>query len=163
MRFWPLSRLAVLSAAPLALASCADPAPLYVDQAWISASSDANKPSAGYFTVHGGADAVELRAVQSDVTQRIEMHDNIMENGMMTMKPLNAAPVPAKSTVAFAPGGKHLMIYGLNPGAVQLGKASLTFIFSNGDRLIVDTKIQKQGQAPSVKDGDDMHNEHEGH
>lgn len=162
----PLKSVLALLAAPFALAACADPAPLYVDQAWISASSSPDRPSAGYFVVHGGPEDATLRAVQSDVIQRIEMHDSVMEKGMMTMKPIDSVVVPAKSEIAFAPGGKHLMLFGLNPGAVQLGRASMTFFFSNGDRIIVDAKIQKQGEAAPAPATNSMsgmdHGNHEG-
>lgn len=140
---------ALLLSLPFALSACADPAPLYVDQAWISASSDVTKqPSAGYLVIHGGETDSQLRAVQADTAQRIEMHDSVMAGGMMTMKSLDSVDVPAKSSVAFAPGGRHLMIFGLNPGAVKMGKTQLTLTFSNGDRIIVDAVIRKQGEAP---------------
>ena len=157
----PLKSMFAMLAAPVALSACADPAPLYVDQAWISASASPDQPSAGYFVVHGGPEAVTLRAIQSEVIQRIEMHDSVMENGMMTMKPIDSVDVPAKSELAFAPGGKHLMLFGLNPGAVQMGKASMTFFFSNGDRIIVDAKIQKQGQPmPPMANANKDHDSH---
>lgn len=160
----PLKSALALLAAPFALAACADPAPLYVDQAWISASSSPDKPSAGYFVVHGGPEDATLRAVQSDVIQRIEMHDSVMKDGMMTMNQIDSIAIPAKGEVSFAPGGKHLMLFGLNPGAVQLGRASMTFFFSNGDRIIVDAKIRKQGQpAPATADKEHADTEHESH
>ena len=161
------ARLALPSALALAgalmLGACGQPAPLYVDQAWISAATSPDKPSAGYFVIHGGEEAVQLQAVQTEVAQRVEMHDSVMQNGMMTMQPLNRVDVPAKGKVAFAPGGKHLMLFGLNPGAVQMGKASLTFIFSNGDRIIVDAKIQKQGAPAPAAANDDEKGEHDEH
>jgi periplasmic copper chaperone A len=58
--------------------------------------------------------------------------------------------LPAKTKVAFAPGGKHLMIWGVNDTAISRGKMTLTFLLANGDRLLVDAVIQKPG-APSPK------------
>lgn len=143
MRFF---HLAAVLAAPFALTACTDPAPLYVDQAWVQLNANPKAPSAGYFVIHGGPEAVTLRAIQTEGALRIEMHDNVMKDGMMTMAPLDSVDVPAETKVAFAPGGKHLMIYGINPSVVQEGKLGLTFLFSNGDRLPVDAAI-KQGSA----------------
>ncbi|WP_319291207.1 copper chaperone PCu(A)C [Sphingobium sp.] len=134
-------------AAPMLLAACADPAPLYVDQAWIRISPNKDTPSAGYFVVHGGEASVELRDVITDRALRVEMHESTSKDGKMTMQPIEAVPVPAKTQVAFAPGGKHLMLWGVNPEAVQQGKVPLTFLFSNGDRIIVDAIVQKTGAA----------------
>lgn len=125
------------------LAACGDPAPTYVDQAWIRVSPNADNPSAGYFTVHGGEAPVTLRGVLTDRAQRVEMHESVEQGGMMTMRPVESVDVPAKGTVVFAPGGKHIMLWGVNPAAVEQGKMPLTFLFSNGDRIIVDAVIQK--------------------
>lgn len=134
-------------AAPLALAACADPAPLYVDRAWVQLNPNGEGPAAGYFTVHGGEEAVKLLRVSSEAAQRIEMHESISKDGMMTMQPVESVDIPAKGEVKFAPGGKHLMIFNVNPAIVESGKLTMVMMFSNGDRLIVDAPIQKGGNA----------------
>lgn len=146
-------RALTAAAAPLLLAACSDPPPLYVDQAWVRISPNPDTPSAGYFTVHGGEAAVQLRDVITDRALRVEMHESLHKNGKMTMQPIDSVDIPAKTEVAFAPGGKHLMLFGVNPTAVTQGKIPLTFLFSNGDRIIVDAAVQKAGaQAPKTGD-----------
>ncbi len=132
---------------PQFLAACVDPPPLFVDQAWIRISPNKDMPSAGYFVVHGGETPVELRGVMTDRALRVEMHESIDKGGKMTMQPIDRVAVPARTQVAFAPGGKHLMLWGVNPEAVAQGKVPLTFLFSNGDRIIVDAVVQKTGAA----------------
>ena len=140
--------------ASLALASCADPDPLYVDQAWIRLSAQPANPSSGYFVIHGGPEAVTLRSVTTEGAQRVEMHESMMaEGGVMSMKPVDSIAVPAGGKVAFAPGGKHLMIWAINPAIVKAGKLPMTFFFSNGDRLIVEAVIRQPGDAaPSTEE-----------
>jgi copper(I)-binding protein len=135
--------LAAAMASPFALSACADPQPLYVDQAWIRLSPNPESPAAGYFTIHGGPEDVSLRGVTTEAALRVELHESLMQNGMMTMKPIESVTVPAKTQVKFAPGGKHLMLFGVNPAVVKAGKLQLTMVFSNGDRIIVDAVIQK--------------------
>ena len=137
----------LLVVTPQFLAACADPPPLFVDQAFIRISPNKDTPSAGYFTVHGGEAPVELRGVMTDRALRVEMHESIEKDGKMTMRPIDAVAVPANTQVAFAPGGKHLMLWGVNPEAVAQGKVPMTFLFSNGDRIIVDAVVQKTGAA----------------
>ena len=79
----------------------------------------------------------------------------------MTMKPIDSVDIPAKGKVVFAPGGKHIMLWGINPDAVAQGKMPLTFLFSNGDRIIVDAVVQKPGAAAAVGEG--PASEHEDH
>jgi len=147
MRLPPMALPLIALVAPVALSACADPAPLYVDKAWVQLNPNSDGPASGYFTIHGGgaADARLLR-VSSEAAQRIEMHESVEKNGMMTMQAIDSVDVPAKSKVEFAPGGKHLMIFNINPAIVESGKLTMIMMFSNGDRLIVDAVIQKAGQ-----------------
>lgn len=153
MRFSLLGRTMATLAVPMALASCADPQPLYVDQAWIQLNPNPSAPAAGYFVVHGGEQAVQLLRITSDGAMRIDMHQSVMTNGMMTMEPVDSIDIPAKGTVRFEPGGKHLMIHTINPAYLQQGKLTLTMLFSNDDRLIVDAQI-KGAPAKAAPDHD---------
>ncbi|PZU66932.1 MULTISPECIES: copper chaperone PCu(A)C [Sphingobium] len=155
----PLTLIAL--AAPLALAGCGDPAPSYVDQAWVRLSPNKDTPSAGYFVAHGGDAGVQLRGVMTDYALKVEMHESVGKDGMMSMQPIESVDVPAKGTVAFAPGGKHLMIWGVNDTAISRGKMQLTFLMSNGDRLLVDAVIRKpDGSAPAAPAAGNATEEH---
>lgn len=153
-----ISAACALLTSTLLLAACADPPPLYVDQAWVRLSANPDSPSAGYFVVHGGPAPAALRGVMSDYAQRIEMHESMAMGGMMTMKPVDKVDIPAGQTVAFEPGGKHIMLFRINQDAVTQGKIPLTFLFSNGDRIQFDAVIQKTGEpAPAAKEGGSGH------
>lgn len=154
MRLLPLAALV----APFALVACADPAPLYVDQAWVQLNANPDAPSSGYFIIHGGPEDVTLRSVQTEGAINIEMHDNTMKDGMMAMRQIDSVFVPAKTKVAFAPGGKHLMLFSINPAVVKAGKLSLMFLFSNGDRLPVDAVIKPAGGSTGGSADHDMDN-----
>jgi len=134
-------------AAPLALSACGDPAPSYIDQAWVRLSPNKDTPSAGYFVVHGGDAGVQLRGVLTDYALKVEMHETISKDGMTTMERVESVDVPPKGQVAFAPGAKHLMIWGINDTAISRGKMQFTFLMGNGDRLLVDAVIRKPEAA----------------
>ncbi|WP_022684378.1 copper chaperone PCu(A)C [Sphingobium bisphenolivorans] len=151
-----LALLACL-AAPLALSACGDPAPTYIDQAWVRLSPNKDAPSAGYFVAHGGDSGTQLRGVLTDYALKVEMHESMDEGGKMSMKPIDSVDIPAQGQVAFAPGGKHLMLWGVNDTAISRGKMTLTFLLANGDRLLVDAVIQKPGAAAPKPQ------EHKGH
>lgn len=142
-------------AAPILLTACGDPAPTYIDQAWVRLSPNKDRPSAGYFVAHGGDAGTQLRGVMTDYALKVEMHESISEGGVMKMKPIDSVDIPAKGKVAFAPGGKHLMIWGINDTAISRGKMTFTFLLANGDRLLVDAAIQKPGAAePAMAAGE---------
>lgn len=131
----------------LMLSACGQDKVLYVDQAWVRLSANKDMPSAGYFTVHGGEEDVRLLSVISPTVIRIDMHESKEQNGVMTMDPVGGIDIPARAEVVFAPGGKHLMIWGINQAVKSQGKLPLTFIFSNGDRIIYDAVLRQPGAS----------------
>lgn len=72
-----------------------------------------SKSTAGYFTLMNHSDkAVTLKAAQSDLSSRVEIHEHIMSNGIMKMqKVTKGIVVKPHGSVTFAPGGYHLMIF----------------------------------------------------
>lgn len=117
------------------LAGCSEPEGLRVDSAWVRLPAVASRPGVAYFTVHGGPQPATLINVSSGWTVRADMHESMGSGGMMTMKPLAQVAIPANGTVVFAPGGKHLMIYGINPAVHAGDTMTFTFTFADGQRI----------------------------
>lgn len=128
---------------------------LNVVSGYIQMAATPDRPAVGYFKVEGGPRDVQLVAVTADLAQRVEMHESVKENGMMTMKPLFRADVPAKGEMAFKQGGKHLMIWGINPAAVRAGKLPMAFVFTNNnnDRILFDLPIKGASSAEMTSPG----------
>jgi copper(I)-binding protein len=157
---FPLFALAASLLLPMALSGCGDPAPSYIDQAWVRLSPNKDTPSAGYFVIHGGDAGVQLRGVLTDYALKVEMHETVSKDGMTTMEAVDKVDVAPKTEVAFAPGGKHLMLWGVNDTAISRGKMQLTFLMGNGDRLLVDAVIRKPeaaGAGAAKAEGHDDH------
>jgi len=140
--------IAALAATALTMTACGEklgaPKPLNVVSGHIVMGATPDRPAVGYFRVQGGPQPVELVAVTADLAQRVEMHENVRENDMMTMKPLARAAVPAKGELVFKQGGKHLMIWGINGAAVRAGKLPMAFVFTNNnnERILFDMVIK---------------------
>lgn len=142
------------AAAVLALSACGSPPKLRVDEARLILSPVDSAPSGLYFTVHGGEKDVQLFRVVSDSAIRSEMHETGTDpkTGAMTMTPQDKILIPAKSKVAFKQGGKHVMMWGVNLRARKLGEMPLEFVFSNGDRILVDAVVQEvDGTIPDER------------
>lgn len=129
-------RLLPVLAATL-LAGCGMAPELSVDDAWVRLGAVKGRPAAAYFTVHGGPVDKTIIAITSDVSIRSEMHESMKSGaGMMTMKPLASVPAPANADVVFRPGGRHVMLFDMNPGIVPGGRpVLLTLSFSDGTRV----------------------------
>lgn len=124
------------------LAGCQPPAQLLVEKAYVKLSPVEGSPSVLYFTVRGGPVDTELRAVSSASILRLEMHETVEENGMSMMRPLTAVAIPTRGKVEFEPGGKHVMVWGVDQGARNRGNAEFVFTFSTGEKIAATAAIQ---------------------
>lgn len=130
------------------LAGCGKPAPLFVDNAYVRLPAVAGRPGVAYFTVHGGKDTATLVSVTSPLVVKSELHESMSQGGMASMEPVKDVPVPAKATLKFAPGGKHVMLFDINKSVEAGGKVTLVFTFSNNERLEVEAPVIAAGDPP---------------
>lgn len=140
--------LPTLSLFALMLSGCGGAAhdKLNADQSFVRLSAVSGNPSAAYFTVNGGPVADRLMAVTSPLVGRAEMHDMKMDRGMMMMTPLaDGLEVPATSEIAFAPGGKHVMLFDVSPRVTAGGKLPLVLSFASGTTIEVQADVVAAG------------------
>ena len=90
--------------------------------------------------------------MQSPGVQRIELHENAMTGGgmggMMHMMPLTEVAISQGSAATFQPGGKHAMLFGIDPKLRAGDQLPLTFIFRDGQKIEAQAKLVAVG-APA--------------
>lgn len=133
----------LLVPAIVALSACQQPKNASVGHAWVRLAAVPSNPSAAYFTLQGGPKDATLTGVSTTAAVRSEMHESMNAGGMMSMAPLKLVALRAGGEVAFAPGGKHVMLYGLK--AAPGGTVPLTFTFADGRRLTASAKVVGAG------------------
>lgn len=130
----------------VALSACQQPAELKADGAWVRLPAAAGRPGAAYFTVHGGDKTDTLLAVSTPAALRTELHESMKgEGGMMAMTPIKDVAVPARGTLAFAPGGKHVMLFDLGPRVAAGQRIPLRLSFAGGKTLEVQAMVVGAG------------------
>ena len=135
-------------AVAVTLAACGQPKQIFVDQAWVRLAAVPGRPAAAYFTLHGGKTDATLLTVTSPVTIRSELHETTSQNGAMSMRPIGRVALPASSKVAFAPGGKHVMLFDVNPGIKPGADVPMRFTFADGLQIEYNAKAIAAGDAP---------------
>lgn len=128
-------RITAVLAVLLALAGCGSPKEMHVSNAWVRLAAVPRGPAAAYFTLHGGPADATLVSISSDVSIRAEMHESMMSGSMSSMKPIQQVRVPAGGDLVFAPGGKHVMLFDVNPGIKPGSPVPLLFTFADGQRI----------------------------
>ena len=106
------------------------------------------------FYTQAGVNANAYDSLHFDVAGRVEMHEMVMDGGVMKMRPLDQGLVidPGK-TVKFAPGGYHFMLMDLKTQLKQGDKVPLTLQFEKAGKVNVSLDVQGVGaQAPGGGD-----------
>jgi copper(I)-binding protein len=111
--------------------------------AWVRSNPVPGRPAAGYLTIIGGGQPDKLIGATSPGL-RIELHSMTMDGGVMKMAKLEGLAVPAAAPVAFAPGGNHLMIFGL---ATATKAVPLTLVFGSGAKVTTTAEVRTAGAA----------------
>ena len=141
---------ATLLAAP-ALAEEVKAGDLVITQAWSRATPGGAKVAGGYLTIENkGSAADRLIGGAADVADKVQVHEMAMNNGVMTMRPLDKglAIEPGK-TVKLAPGGYHLMLMDLKSPLKQGDKLPVTLEFEKAGKVNLSLDVQGVGaQAP---------------
>jgi periplasmic copper chaperone A len=132
-------------AAALLVGGCGQPAELSVDQAWVRLPAVSGRPGAAYFTVHGGAQGDTLLSVSTPAALRSELHESMAQGGVTSMRPIRDLAIPANGTLAFAPGGRHVMLFDLGPQVQAGATIPLALSFAGGKRIEVQAKLVGAG------------------
>ncbi len=128
-----------LGAGMLALAACSGAgtgaAPkITLEDAWVRPPAGGRDIGAAYLTIRNDGGTDTLLGASSPLADHVQMHISKMENDMMTMREEQSVDVPAHASIAYAPGGRHLMMFGVKAGLKRGDKVPLTLHFArSGD------------------------------
>jgi copper(I)-binding protein len=142
-----MKRLVPIVAALLVLCACGGDGPTAPAEpaATVRLPAVSGRPAAGYFQLRIQGDRGALLSVTSPQAGRIEMHETMNMANMSTMRALDRIPVRDRETLSFAPGGRHLMVYDLGPGAAAGGRIDLVLHFARGDPVTLAATLVPAG------------------
>jgi periplasmic copper chaperone A len=133
---------------------------LVITQAWSRATPGGAKIGGGYLTIENkGSTPDRLIGGSADVASKVEVHEMAMNNGVMTMRPLDKGLLsePGK-TVKLAPGGYHLMLFDLRRPLKQGDKLPVTLNFEKAGKVDLSLDVRGVGaQGPAGEGGSDGH------
>jgi copper(I)-binding protein len=114
-----------------------------VSDAYIRASIPGTIHSSAYLRINNKDEkTVTLVSVSSKISPRIEMHNHVMENGMMHMQKLQKIAIEGNSEVLLQPHGLHLMVFNLAEPLIPDDVIEVTLHFSNNHRVIVSLPVK---------------------
>ena len=136
--------ISLLTAGLLLLSTQLSAAPLIVEDLYIRATPPNSKNSAAFMVIRNAhKKEIKLIAVGSDIADRVELHQHIMDNGLMKMRQVKEILIKAEGSLALQPGGYHLMFLNLKQPLKEGESVILSLSFDNGQQLIFDTPVKK--------------------
>lgn len=111
-------------------------------------------PGAAYVLLANRSKAtIVVTSVTIDRAAKAEIHRTT--GG--TMAPVERVEVAPGTSAEFKPGGLHIMAFSLDPQLQVGGKAQLTVIFADGEKLKAPLTVEPPGGAMAGMDHGDMH------
>ena len=109
--------------------------------------------SAAFMILHNhGIKERSVVAAYSDVAAAVELHNHIMEDGMMKMRRVDAIAIPGHGQVALKSSGFHIMLIGLTRDLEMGEEVPIELEFADGERLAVDAVVQMAGVGQDHSD-----------
>ncbi len=117
-----------------------------VTQVWSRAMPPSAPTGAVYFTLMNHGDTPDrLIAVKTPRAEKAELHTSVHEGDVMRMERIESVELPARSQVAFQPGGHHVMLFKLAKPLVAGEHFPVTLTFEQAGDLTLDVPIREQG------------------
>lgn len=130
-----------------------------VTDAW-SRARPANAAVGGAFmTIHNmESEADSLVAASSPIADRVEVHNSVMKDGVMSMMHMEKLLIPSGEMIALKPGGFHIMLMGLKKPLAKGTEFPVTLKFARAGEITVTVQVKDAGAMDM-----DMHNQKHKH
>lgn len=116
---------------------------LHITHPWSRALPPNAATGAAYFVVHNqGKTEDRLLGAQTPRATKTEIHTMLQLGEVMKMQKLDSVGIPAGGEATFAPGGTHLMLFGLQKPLVAGERFPLTLQFEKAGKVDVEVVIE---------------------
>lgn len=104
-----------------------------------------------YFTLRNqGPDTDRLLAIDLPDGGQAQLHDSQMQDGVMRMRPIDGAAIPAGGELVLQPGGMHVMLNGLPGPLIKGDRIRLILRFEKAGPVEAEAAIEPRAAAPSA-------------
>jgi len=135
-----------------------NPVLVSVEKAYLRASIPGSNISAAYMTiVNNGEKTVTLLGASSNISPRIEIHQNTMKNNMMRMRKMDIINIKANERITLQPSGIHLMLFDVIKPLQPQQDVELTLHFSNSKPVSLQVPVLSPIQEKSAQNSDEQH------
>ncbi|MFT2092348.1 copper chaperone PCu(A)C [Paraglaciecola sp. 2405UD69-4] len=92
--------------------------------------------TSAYFSIENLSNKTEiLVSASSTIADKVELHNHVLVNDMMSMQQQESVKIEPEETVQFKPGGLHIMLFGLNQKLTEHQEVSIRLLTLDGKTL----------------------------
>jgi periplasmic copper chaperone A len=147
--------LTVASILAVAVAARAEAGGIEVREPFSRASIGQSTSGVVYLTIVNRASGPDrLMAASTPVAARTDLHMTVRDGDTTRMRRLESVEIPAGETVAFHPGGAHIMLTGLEAPLHEGDRFDLTLEFETAGPMTIEIPVK------SIAAGADGHGAH---
>ena len=100
------------------------------------------KAGAVYFTIiNHGQDADRLIGVTADISNAAQLHESVEQDGVASMRAVEAVELGGHSEVNLSPGGLHVMLFNLRKPLKEGSHFKVTLQFERNGAIVVDVPV----------------------
>lgn len=120
-----------------------------VEDAYVRIPIPGQENSVAFLRLHNGSKTDKtLVAAQVQFVREVEIHTHEHSDGMMRMRRVDNVRVGAGETVIFEPGGLHLMLFGVDAKALQIGaEVAIVLQFADASELAFKAQVRGFGRG----------------
>ena len=119
---------------------------LHISHPWARATAGVARNGAAYLTiVNRGREADRLVGVASPVARKAVLHSHIVDGDIIRMRPVAAIEIDPGKPAVLEPGGRHIMLIGLEAPLVAGTRFPLTLMFERAGEIAVEVVVEPPG------------------
>lgn len=114
-----------------------------IKDAWVRPAPE-KMTSALYFTIENtGESADTLSKVDSDIAEKVEIHETYTEGELMGMRKVDFISIPGQSSFELKPGAQHVMLMKLKKTINVGDEEKFTLFFKKAGEIDITAKAKK--------------------
>ena len=116
---------------------------LEIDHAYAPVSIGAGKTGAVYFMIVNETETPDrLISAATPAARKAEIHNHLMQDGIMKMRKVDDLEIDAGGRVMFKPGGYHVMLFGLTEPLKEGGSIELELTFEKAGSMKLQVPVK---------------------
>jgi len=150
----PIFFIAAMVLASMGLAQAQSTSTIVVQSLWARATPPGAKTGAVYLVLKNNGDADdELIGVETPIAAIAGLHAEIMDGGVMKMRPLKFVDIKSHGLATLKPGGMHIMLTGLKQPLKRGVHFPMTLKFAHAAPVTAQVAVAKVGASVPEMEG----------